>query len=85
MTPGDVQEEILGMRDGLRLDFEDEGHAIVVWGSLIQRLKPDQGYMPMSPEEVERARRILRWVSAALETAHARRPAHLRPVEPDGR
>jgi hypothetical protein len=88
MTPGDVIAEIIGMHEPSRFsrdDPDDQGVAIVVWGALAKQLKPDQEYMPMSPEEQQRARLILKGLLDAFDAAKARKPGHFRPVEPGGR
>jgi hypothetical protein len=68
-----------------RLSQEDEGNAIVTWGTLVERIKPGQAHMAMSPQEVERAKRILAQIADCLNRAHAYNPSPLRPVEKDGR
>lgn len=91
MTPGDVLEEIIGIH-GVPLlsrdDPDDQSVGIVVWHILLSKMKPDQEYMPMSPDEERRARRILKGLLDAMDAAKARKPrkpGHLRPVEPGGR
>lgn len=99
MTAGDVMNLILAdprltkyvnladqLRAGTPLDERDDtGIAVMVWSQLVQELKPEQGYMPLSPTEVERAKRILRVLLDSLTHAHAANKSHFRPVDPGGR
>jgi hypothetical protein len=99
MTPGDVTDQIIAdprltkfvnlgerIRQGLPLGEQDDtGIAIHAWCTLVEGLKPEQGYMPMSPTEIERAKRILRVIAESLDAAKALNRSHFRPVEDGGR
>jgi hypothetical protein len=74
------------------LTHDERGRVIRYWGDLVQHVKPDQGYMPISPVELAKMRSELeaqglavRVLLAAIADAKARRPIHFRVVEAGGR
>jgi len=88
----DVTDELIGFGKApgeewpaCRLSREDREAGLLAWTAIVERMKPDQMHMPMSPQEIDRALEILNVIQLAVVTARARNPAHVRPVPEGGR
>jgi hypothetical protein len=84
VTGGDVIDAVLSER---HLTERDQQRAARYWREILEWVKPDHEWMPISPleraeilAELETQARINRALIAALLEAHARRPAHFRLV-----
>jgi hypothetical protein len=94
MTPGDItdammaDERITHFRDvswGERCQFDD---IYQMFGLLLEHLRPGpnaEHWRPLSPVETDRLRIALRTIADAIDTAHARKPAHFYIVAKGGR
>jgi hypothetical protein len=88
MRPGDVTDEIMqctapGVWNGeQRLPHDEEGAALLAWGALVGHLKPDDQRSEMTPDEIEKVKRIAVWLADAIDRASRRPSAPLPPAAP---
>ena len=96
-TPGGVMDAIIsddrithwrGILESMHAGRDQCGDAIVMFGKLMESLRPDpdaQHHLPLSPNEVERLRIALRTIADALDVEVTRNPAHFYVVAKGGR
>ena len=83
MRPLDVMDEIIGFNGGPRTSQDVEGAAMRAWGAIVESLRPDDQVSPLSLADIERAKQAACLLADALDRAIARKPPHLRPVDPN--